>query len=96
MLELLELLEHVRAFKPLGDEVWKGVEAAYNTVAEVMPQMTQLQWLSLKQKFVVLVKSMKPTGSGEMPTLVRQAKEINTEIHYLINTGQVDENEEEI
>ena len=50
---------------------------------------------SLKSLFQLLAAIEKPTGEGEMPELICSAKEINSEIHSMIDAGTLEDKEEE-
>jgi hypothetical protein len=49
---------------------------------------------SLKSRFQQLAAIEKPTGEGEMPELILWAKEINGEIHSMIDAGTLEDEED--
>ncbi len=48
---------------------------------------------SLKSHFQRLVSIVKPMGQGSMQELIRVAKEINSELHSMIDAGTLGEND---
>lgn len=71
--EVLCLLQICRQKLPLGQEEWVVVQNLYNRNA---PAGRKRSAESIKDKFKALKNKLKPTGSGEIPYEIQEAKEI--------------------
>jgi hypothetical protein len=97
MLETRELICLVATIKPIGGQGWNEVERQFNEKASAGMVGFKVRGAnSLKSRFQGLASIEKPTGEGEMPQLilVRMAKEVNAELHSMIDAGTLEEEEE--
>jgi hypothetical protein len=95
VVETRELLRIVSIVKPIGGQGWSEVERQFNEKAAGGGPFKVRAANSLKSRFQRLAAIEKPTGEGEMPELIRFAKEINEEIHSMIDAGTLDENDDD-
>jgi hypothetical protein len=96
IVETRELLRLVAAVKPIGGQGWSEVERQFNEKASAGVSCFKVRAAnSLKSRFQRLASIEKPTGAGEMPEIIRQAKEINAEIHEMIDAGTLEADDDE-
>ncbi|KZT57257.1 hypothetical protein CALCODRAFT_483332 [Calocera cornea HHB12733] len=93
MAELQELIELIESHRPIGSDGWEAVMAGMQTywASEGMDARTPE---SLRRKFAELARKPKPTGDGEMPDLIRRAKDVDREIQNDVHMGNLQDDED--
>ncbi|KZT57959.1 hypothetical protein CALCODRAFT_406218, partial [Calocera cornea HHB12733] len=91
--ELAVLIELLELNRPIGPGGWEDVMAGMQSYWAT-EGMEGRSAESLKRKFAELSHKPKPTGEGEMPDLIRRAKDIDREIQNDVHMGNLQDDDE--
>ncbi|KAJ7740213.1 hypothetical protein DFH07DRAFT_965396 [Mycena maculata] len=92
--DVTNLLDNVDKRLPLGQKGWKAVAVGYAKRARNTGR-PERDVKSLEAKYKQLLKTKKPTGSGQCPPEIKRAHEIEAKINHRADTRELSDSDDD-